>query len=201
MLPWMCGRQTLAIVVSTPCMTQAQMTVAVIAARLGDRRGAVSPHSSRFRRRPPPNDHFVQVLQVQLQLVTRPGKLSPGCVARRYHGSVPHGITALSRRGVCPMKNGIVIIDADGHAVDARAHVSQAVAWCFRQARLHPPSVTVSTATRTAQSLTPERGAQNLADNDQRGGIDLQVIYPTGRLFLSRCAGPGLCDRLVPHLQ
>ena len=34
MLPWMCGRQTLTIVVSSPCMTQAQMTVAVIAARL-----------------------------------------------------------------------------------------------------------------------------------------------------------------------
>jgi hypothetical protein len=30
----MCGRQTLAIVVSSPCMTHAQMTVAVIAARL-----------------------------------------------------------------------------------------------------------------------------------------------------------------------
>jgi hypothetical protein len=34
MLPWMCGRQTLTIVVSSPCMTQAQMIVAVVAARL-----------------------------------------------------------------------------------------------------------------------------------------------------------------------
>jgi len=34
MLPWMCGRQTLAIVVSTPCMTHAQMIVAVVAGRL-----------------------------------------------------------------------------------------------------------------------------------------------------------------------
>jgi hypothetical protein len=33
MVPWMCGRQTLAIVVSTPCMTHAQMMVAVVAAR------------------------------------------------------------------------------------------------------------------------------------------------------------------------
>jgi hypothetical protein len=34
MLPWMCGRQTFTIVVSSPCMTQAQMIVAVVAARL-----------------------------------------------------------------------------------------------------------------------------------------------------------------------
>jgi hypothetical protein len=38
----MCGRQTLTIVVSRPCMTQAQMTVAVIAARLATG-GALSP--------------------------------------------------------------------------------------------------------------------------------------------------------------
>ena len=44
MLPWMCGRQTLTIVVSSPCMTQAQMIVAVVAAAVGGRRGAVSPH-------------------------------------------------------------------------------------------------------------------------------------------------------------
>jgi hypothetical protein len=42
MLPWMCGRQTLTIVVSSPCMTQAQMIVAVIAPRLAIGRG-VSP--------------------------------------------------------------------------------------------------------------------------------------------------------------
>src|SRR5215469_13205976 len=36
MLPWMCGRQTLTIVVSSPCMTQAQMIVAVVAARFAD---------------------------------------------------------------------------------------------------------------------------------------------------------------------
>jgi hypothetical protein len=42
MLPWMCGRQTLTIVVSSPCMTQAQMIVAVVAARLAAG-GAPSP--------------------------------------------------------------------------------------------------------------------------------------------------------------
>jgi hypothetical protein len=42
MLPWMCGRQTLTIVVSSPCMMQAQITVAVIAPRLATG-GALSP--------------------------------------------------------------------------------------------------------------------------------------------------------------
>ena len=46
MLPWMCGRQTLTIVVSSPCMTQAQMIVAVVAARLGTG-GALSPLTPR----------------------------------------------------------------------------------------------------------------------------------------------------------
>src|SRR5277367_140009 len=36
MLPWMCGSATLAIVVSIPCSTQAQITVAVIIPRLRD---------------------------------------------------------------------------------------------------------------------------------------------------------------------
>src|ERR1700736_6191007 len=42
MLPWICGRQTLTIVVSRPCMTQAQMTVAVVIPRWGTG-GALSP--------------------------------------------------------------------------------------------------------------------------------------------------------------
>src|SRR4051794_26315664 len=42
----MWGRQTFAIVVSTPCMTQAQMMVAVVAARLGTG-GAFSPVTAR----------------------------------------------------------------------------------------------------------------------------------------------------------
>ena len=46
MLPWMCGSATLAIVVSTPCMMQATMIVAVVAARLTPRPasgGVLSP--------------------------------------------------------------------------------------------------------------------------------------------------------------
>lgn len=46
MLPWMFGRQTLTIVVSSPCMTQAVMTVAVIAGRLATG-AAVSPLTAR----------------------------------------------------------------------------------------------------------------------------------------------------------
>src|ERR1700741_5374005 len=45
MLPWMCGRQTLPIVVSSPCMMQAQIIVAVVAARLaaGDAPSPLTP--------------------------------------------------------------------------------------------------------------------------------------------------------------
>jgi hypothetical protein len=42
MLPWICGRQTLTIVVSSPCMTQAQITVAVVNPRCATG-GALSP--------------------------------------------------------------------------------------------------------------------------------------------------------------
>src|SRR6266567_4475321 len=48
MLPWMCGRATLTIVVSSPCMTQAQMIVAVIQPRLATG-GATSPLTVRAR--------------------------------------------------------------------------------------------------------------------------------------------------------
>ena len=46
MLPWMCGRQTLTIVVSSPCITQAQMTVAVVKPRLGKAGRALSALTS-----------------------------------------------------------------------------------------------------------------------------------------------------------
>ena len=42
MLPWMCGRQTLTIVVSSPCITQAQIIVAVVIPRWGTG-GPLSP--------------------------------------------------------------------------------------------------------------------------------------------------------------
>src|SRR5260370_19458145 len=51
-------------------------------------------------------------------------------------------------------------------------------------------AATASTAARTARSQSSRRNAvQNLADND-REGIDLQIIYPTGGLFLSRVREP-----------
>jgi hypothetical protein len=44
-LPWICGRATLAIVLSTPCMMFANMIEAVIQPRLGTAVG-VSPRNS-----------------------------------------------------------------------------------------------------------------------------------------------------------
>src|SRR5213595_624778 len=46
MLPWICVRQTLTIVVSSPCMTQAQMIVAVVIPRWGTG-AALSPLTAR----------------------------------------------------------------------------------------------------------------------------------------------------------
>ena len=45
MLPWMWGKQTLTIVVSSPCMTQAQIIVTVVAARFAAG-GVLSPLTS-----------------------------------------------------------------------------------------------------------------------------------------------------------
>ena len=49
MLPWMCGRQTFTIVVSSPCMTQPQMTAAVVALRLGTFAHTVRRDGNRVR--------------------------------------------------------------------------------------------------------------------------------------------------------
>src|ERR1700726_236595 len=68
MLPWMCGRQTLTIVVSSPCMTQAQMIVAVVAARLAAG-GAPSPLTPPAFAAGAAQRSFVQVYRQVLPLV------------------------------------------------------------------------------------------------------------------------------------
>src|SRR5580698_4125819 len=52
-LPWMCGRATLAIVVSTPCMIVAQVIEAVIAARLTRGAPASPPAGAALSRNDP----------------------------------------------------------------------------------------------------------------------------------------------------
>src|SRR6202022_648741 len=87
--------------------------------------------------------------------------------------------------GATSMKNGMVIIDADGHAVDAEPVYRERLPERYRKRNFIHPSDGFDRNQNGTISKRPETPAQNLADND-REGIDLQIIYPTGGLFLSR---------------
>src|SRR5260370_328540 len=87
------------------------------------------------------------------------------------------------------MKNGMVIIDADGHAVDAEPIYRERLPQNYRgRATIYPTDNFDRTQNGTINKR-PATAVQNLADND-REGIDLQIIYPTGGLFLSRVREP-----------
>jgi predicted TIM-barrel fold metal-dependent hydrolase len=83
------------------------------------------------------------------------------------------------------MKNGMFIIDADGHAVDYAPVYRERLPQAYRLRRDIYPSDNFDRTQNGKIEKTPENSAQNLADNDLEG-IDLQVIFPTGGLFLSR---------------
>ncbi len=84
------------------------------------------------------------------------------------------------------MKNGLVIIDADGHAVDYESVYRDRLPAQYRQRSSIFPSDNFDRSQNGKLSAKrPKNAARNLADNDLEG-IDLQIIYPTGGLFLSR---------------
>src|SRR6202007_1458628 len=83
------------------------------------------------------------------------------------------------------MKNSMVISDADGHAVDAEPVYRERLPERYRKRNFIHPSDGFDRNQNGTISKRPKNPAQNLADND-REGIDLQIIYPTGGLFLSR---------------
>ena len=83
------------------------------------------------------------------------------------------------------MKNGMVIIDADGHAVDREPIYRERLPREFRfRTGIYPSDAfdRFQNGTIVKGPKTPE---DNLRDNDVEG-IDLQIIYPTGGLFHSR---------------
>ena len=88
------------------------------------------------------------------------------------------------------MRNGMVIIDADGHAVDYDGIYRERLPKQYRERASFYPSDnfdrTQNGALAGKRPISPE---QNLADNDQEG-IDLQIIYPTGGLNLTRVREP-----------
>jgi uncharacterized protein len=84
------------------------------------------------------------------------------------------------------MKNGMVIIDADGHAVDTEPVYRERLPAQYRErTSIYPVDNFDRTQNGKLAAKRPQNAAQNLADNAAEG-IDLQVIYPTGGLFLSR---------------
>jgi uncharacterized protein len=84
------------------------------------------------------------------------------------------------------MKNGMVIIDADGHAVDYEGVYRERLPAAYRaRATIYPADNFDRTQNGRLAGKRPQTPAQNLADND-REGIDLQIIYPTGGLNLTR---------------
>ena len=93
------------------------------------------------------------------------------------------------------MKNGMVIIDADGHAVDYDPVYRDRLPREFRQRASFYPTDNFDRQQNGTIDKRPRSSAQNLADN-AREGIDLQVIYPTGGLFLTRVREPDLAIAL-----
>src|SRR6266478_8365195 len=84
------------------------------------------------------------------------------------------------------MKNGMVIIDADGHAVDYEPVYRERLPEQYRnRATIYPTDNFDRTQNGKLAAKRPPSPSQNLADNAQEG-IDLQIIYPTGGLMLSR---------------
>jgi predicted TIM-barrel fold metal-dependent hydrolase len=84
------------------------------------------------------------------------------------------------------MKNGMVIIDADGHAVDYEPVYRERLPEKYRnRATIYPSDNFDRTQNGALAGKRPASPAQNLADNAQEG-IDLQIIYPTGGLMLTR---------------
>src|SRR5438874_12359146 len=87
------------------------------------------------------------------------------------------------------MKNGMLIIDADGHAVDNEGVYRERLPEQYRKRSFIHPSDGFDRHQNGKIKKQPQDAAQNLADND-RDGIDLQIIYPTGGLMLSRVREP-----------
>src|SRR5256714_8010141 len=95
------------------------------------------------------------------------------------------------------MKNGMLIIDADGHAVDNEGVYRERLPEQYRKRSFIHPSDGFDRHQNGKIKKQPQDAAQNLADND-REGIDLQIIYPTGGLMLSRGREPDYANALPP---
>lgn len=84
------------------------------------------------------------------------------------------------------MRNGLVIIDADAHVLDLDEIYRQRLPSEFRnRLAIYPSDGFDRLQNGVLVWKRPKDVEQNLAANS-REGIDVQVLYPTGALFLSR---------------
>src|SRR6201993_1791875 len=81
----------------------------------------------------------------------------------------PHSTKRPSRApsGGLPMKNGMVIIDADGHAVDDETVYRERLPERYRKRNFIVPSDGFDRNQNGTINKRPESSAQNLADNAQ----------------------------------
>jgi predicted TIM-barrel fold metal-dependent hydrolase len=88
------------------------------------------------------------------------------------------------------MRNGIVIIDADGHIIDDEKAYRTSLPEKFRNHRgpFYPTDAFDRSQNETL-NWRPANVEKNLADNDLEG-IDVQVYYPTGGLGLAWIRDP-----------
>ena len=84
------------------------------------------------------------------------------------------------------MRNGMLVIDADAHVLDLDPIYQGRLPNEFRKRRPIFPLDGFDRLQNGALAWKiPRDAGQNLIDND-REGIDVQVLYPTGGLFLTR---------------
>jgi hypothetical protein len=84
------------------------------------------------------------------------------------------------------MRNSGLVIDADGHVVDLEdAHRGRLPSEFSKRRIVYPLDGFDRLQNSALAWKIPRDAGQNLIDNDKEG-IDVQVLYPTGGLFLTR---------------
>lgn len=91
------------------------------------------------------------------------------------------------------MKNGMLVVDADAHIVEAdEIYLERLPEPYRRRLNLFPSDGLDRYQSGALTPKKPKDAVQNLADND-REGIDVQVLYPTAGLFFSRVREREFC--------
>ena len=93
------------------------------------------------------------------------------------------------------MKNGMVIIDADGHAVDAEPVYRERLPERYRKRNFIYPSDGFDRNQNGTISKRPDTPAQNLADNDRAIGL-LERAYTERQLAMTEIANVPAFDPL-----